>query len=138
MGFQQQAQVAFFVLFKLVGLDKFQIEHVIGLATKDVAEATGHTGTEIQADRTKNGRETASHVFATVLSDPFDNRGGTAVANGKALAGLAGDVELAGGRTVQDRVSGEYVAALRGVLAGVDDNVAAGESFGDVIVGFAV
>ena len=137
MRLEQVAQAALFFVFEFVGLDEFEIEDVVRFAAQDVAEASGHAGTEIQAHRAENRREAAGHVLATVLTHSFNHGHRTAIANRESFTRLTGDEQLAGGGSIEDGVAGKHIAALRGILAGVNDNGAAGKPFADVIVSFA-
>src|SRR5271165_4204307 len=138
MGFDQFAQIGFFLRFHFVRLDEFAVEHVFHLAAQNVSQPSGHAGTKIQTERPENGRDATSHVFTTMLADAFHNSDRPAVANGKPLANLPGDKKLAGGGAVKNRVAGEHVAALGGVMAGADYDGPAGQPLADVIVGFTV
>ena len=109
----------------------------IGFASKNVGEAASHAGAEIQAERAEDEDDAAGHIFAAVLADAFDNREGAAIANGEALASAACDEELAGSGAVKNRVARENVTAARGGGAGGNRDGATGETFSDVVIGFA-
>src|SRR5277367_3790690 len=113
------------------------MDHFVGFAAKNVGKAAGHAGAKIQSERAEDEDDAAGHVFAAVLADTLDNRQGAAIANGEALSSTACDEELAGGGTVKNGVAGENVAAARGGGAGGNRNGATGETFSDVVIGFA-
>ena len=63
----------------------------------------------------------ARHVFAAVIADAFDNRGCSAVANGKTFAGDAADEGFAAGRAIKRDVADDDVffrLELRGSAGG--------------------
>ena len=79
------------MVFQFMCQDEFAIEDVFHFAAKNVGEAAGHSGAEIEADRAENRGDSAGHIFAAVLADTFDNGDGTAVTDGEPLADLPGD-----------------------------------------------
>src|SRR5258707_9693186 len=131
------AQPIFFVGIEFGEGDEIAVKDVFGFGAQDVSEATGHAGTKIQAERTKDEGDAAGHVFATVLADAFDNGESAAVADGEAFARASGDEKLAGSGAVENSVAGENVAAAGSGKSRRDGDGAAGETFADVIVGFA-
>ena len=72
-----------------------------------------------------------------MLANAFDNCEGAAIANGEALTSAACHEELAGCGAVENSVASENVAAARGRGAGGNRDGATGESFSDVVIGFA-
>ena len=135
---QRAAQPSVFAAGDFFRGDKIAMQNIFGFRAQNVREAAGHAGTEIQAERTENQNDAAGHVFAAVLADAFDHGECAAVANGETFACAAGDKKLAGSCAVQNRVSGENVTAARSAGARTDRDGAAGQSFADVVVGFAV
>ena len=127
----------FFLIFQFECLHKFQVQNVFRFAAQQIGEAAGHAGTKIQANGAENDGDAAGHVFTAVLADAFDDGNSAAVANGKTLASLPGDEQLAGSRAVEHGVARENVAALGSGVAGADGDCSAGEAFADVVVGFA-
>ncbi len=127
----------FFVGIEFGEGDEITMQDIFGFGAQDVSEATGHAGTEIQAERTEDEGDAAGHVLATVLADAFDNGESAAVADGEAFARASGDEKLAGSGAVENSVAGENVAAAGSGKSRRDGDGAAGETFADVIVGFA-
>ena len=52
---------------------------------------------------------TAGHVFTGMITDAFDHRLGTTVANAEPLGGYAAQIAFAAGRTVEHHVADEDV-----------------------------
>src|SRR5271154_588148 len=136
--FQNAAQIRFFLGVDFGQRDKFAMENLVGLGTDDISETAGHARTEIEAQRTEDQYDASGHILAAMLANAFDDGESAAVAHGKAFAGAAGDIKLAGSRAVENGISCENIAAARGRGAGCDGNRAAGKSFANVVVGFAV
>src|SRR5205823_1865651 len=102
-------------------------------------DAARHACGEIATSGAEDDDAAASHVLAAVVAYCEHDRVDAAVANAEALAGHAADVGLAAGRPVEGDVADDHVLAghERAALGRVDDDLAAGEAFADVIVGVA-
>src|SRR5206468_6315323 len=105
-----------------------------------VGEAAGHAGREVPARLADDDHAPARHVLAAVVPGSLDHRQSAAVAHREALARHAAEVGLAAGGAVEHHVADEDVLlGHEGRLAGrVDDDLAAREPLGDVIVGIAL
>jgi hypothetical protein len=56
---------------------------------ENVGNASGHARREIAADLAKDHNNSASHIFAAVISDAFDDRRPSAVPNAESFARAA-------------------------------------------------
>jgi hypothetical protein len=81
-------------------------EHVASI--EDVCHTAGHAGRKIGTNGTENDDSAAGHVLTPVEPHSFDDRGCTAVANRKALAGAAGHEEASAGSAVERCVSNQH------------------------------
>src|SRR5260370_8305168 len=114
------------------------MEHVIGSSAQDIGQPACHAGAEIQAERPEDDSDTASHVFAAVLADAFDNGKRTTVADSETLSTASGNKELTGRGAIEHGVSGKNVTAPGSGKSSSDGDGAAGKTFSDVIVRFAL
>src|SRR6266853_647345 len=114
------------------------MEHIIGFSAQNISQPACHAGAEIQAERPEDDSDTASHVFAAVLADAFDNGKRTTVADSETLSTASGNKELTGGGAIEHGVSGKNVTAPGSGKSSSDGDGAAGKTFSHVIVGFAL
>src|ERR1700722_3174611 len=135
--FKDGAQPGFFLGVDFRESDEIAMEDLVGFAAEDIGQAAGHARAEIEAERAEDEDNAASHVFAAVLADAFDNGQGPAIADGEAFASAARDEKLAGGGAVENCVASEDIATAGGSRAGGYGDGASGKAFADVIVGFA-
>src|SRR5438874_832017 len=110
---QSSPQPVIFAAGNFVNADEFAMQHIFRFGAENICEATSHARSEIEADWTEHQNDAASHVFAAVLANAFDDGESAAVANCKAFTGATSDKELSRSCAVQNRVSGEHVAAPR-------------------------
>jgi hypothetical protein len=99
-----------------------QRDSKVPFLVEDVGDAAGHAGSEVAAGHAEHDDRAAGHVLAAVIADAFDDRGRTRVADGKALAGDTGEESFALGRTVEDGVADDDVAAALATKTGVRTN----------------
>ena len=114
------------------------IEVQISAFVVDIGNASGHACREVDADRSKNDGNAARHVFASVVSDSFNDESGARIADAEPFACLAIDVNLACCRTIGDHVPGDDVISWRKrrFRRRPNGDRAARETLADVIVGF--
>ena len=104
---------------------------------EDVGDAAAHAGGEVAAGLAQHHDGAAGHVLAAVIADAFDDRKRAAIANGKTLAGTAGNKKPARGSAVKNGVSGEHVTAAGGSGACEYRDSSTGEALTDVVIRFA-
>src|SRR6266436_4267107 len=138
MLLQNPAQPGFFTALKIRECDELTVENLFRVGAQNVGETSGHTGAEIQAERTQYQDHAARHIFATVLADSLDNGKRATIANSEAFAGAAHDKELAGCGAVQNGVSRENITAPRATRPCRNRNRSPGQAFSDIVVGFPV
>src|ERR1043165_691884 len=63
------AEPAIFGSRNFLDTDKITIEDVFPFSAKNVGEAAGHPGAEVETERPENQNDAAGHIFATVLAD---------------------------------------------------------------------
>src|SRR5260370_460664 len=114
------------------------VKHILGFGTQHISEAAGHARTEIQAERPENDGHAAGHVLASVLADTFHYGKRATVADSETLPAAAGNKKLAGRRALQHGVAGKNVTAPGSSKPRGAGHGPAGESFADVVVGFAL
>ena len=130
----------------LVILDRHEVDHlevasvaepVLGVVDEGVAAA--HAGGEVAAGLAQDDDHAAGHVLAGVVAHPLDDGLGAAVPDGEPLAGPAPEEGFAAGRPVERHVAHDHVLGPRetGLRRRGDDQLAAGESLADVVVGVA-
>src|SRR5690606_37304660 len=93
----------------------------------------------VSARGAKDDHAAASHVFAAVVADAQDNGADAAVADTEALAGHAADVGFAARCAVESDVADDDVVhgAEGRFRRWIDNDLAAGKSLADVVVGVA-
>src|SRR5579883_2966714 len=111
--FEDAADPAFLFPVQVVKAHELAVEQVAGFRAKEVGEASGHAGAEIQAERPKDQSNATGHVFAAMLANAFDDGESAAVANGETLTGAASDIELAGSGAIEHGVADKNVAPAR-------------------------
>src|SRR5947207_13455822 len=99
---QSSPQPVIFAAGNFVNADEFAMQHIFRFGAENICEATSHARSEIEADWTEHQNDAASHVFAAVLSNAFDDGEIVAVSNCNELAGPAGATGLDRGCAVQD------------------------------------
>src|SRR5713226_7266985 len=134
---QRAPQPCVFVAGNFFDAYKFAVQHVFRFGAKNVCQAAGHARSEIQTERTEHQHHAAGHVLAAVLADAFDHGESATIANSEAFAGTPSDKKSSGSCAVQNSVSGKYIAAPRSAGACGDCNRSSGQTFANVIVGFA-
>ena len=89
--------------------DHFRVHTRVELSIDvvDVGGSTGHACAEVFAGLAKDGHGAVRHVFATVITNAFDDGGGSRITDCKALTGAA---------------IGEEVSASGSVKAGITSN----------------
>src|SRR5438270_9006424 len=102
----------------------------------DVRAAAGHARADVAPERPEHDDGAVRHVLAGVVADALDDRDRARVANGEALAGTAGAVELAARGAVEDGVADEHRLALVAV-GRPDRDTAAAHRLADVVVRLA-
>ena len=101
----------------------------------DVELAAGHSSPDIEADVAEDGYGASGHVLAAVIARAFDDGGRARVADCEALAGAAGDEELAAGCAVENGIAEQHCIA-RVVLRREYDKSPATHSLAGVVVAF--
>jgi len=132
------AQPIFFIGIEFGKGYEIAIEHVIGFSAQDISKSAGHARAEIQAERPEDDSDAASHVFAAVLADAFDNGKRTTVADSETLSSASGNKELPGSGAIEHGVSGKNVTAPGSCKPRGDGDGAARKTFSNVIVGLAL
>src|SRR3989449_6220072 len=109
------------------------------VAVQDERHPAAHARRKVPARLAKHDDAPARHVLAAVITNPLDHRKGTAIANRETLSGHPADVSFAARRAVQSHVADDdVVLRQKGRLTRrVRDELPAGQSFADVIVGIA-
>ena len=92
---------------------------------------------EIVADRAKDHRRAAGHVFAGVGAGAFDHRRRAGIAHREAFAGEAGGEQLAAGRAIKAGVADDGAEAIRLFRRRLQRDQAARETLADIVVGVA-
>ena len=89
---------------------------------------------------TEHDGAAAGHVLATVVAHALDDGRGPGVADAEPLPHVAAEEHLAGRGAVADHVArDDLLAGVEGGRpVGPDDDPAAGETLGDVVVGVAL
>ena len=107
---------------------------------QNVGHAAGHASGEVPPGRAEHGHASAGHVLAPMVTDAFDNRDRTGVADTEPLAHPATQEQLTRRRSIEDGVAGDDVLLgnERRGLMWTDDDSPAGQPFADVVVGVAV
>src|SRR3989304_1074176 len=109
----------------------------VAVAVVDVGDAAAHAGAEVPARRTDDDHAAAGHVLAAVVAAALDDGDGAAVSHREALTRHAAREQAAAGGAVERDVADEDVLLRHEGRAPrrVDDDLAAGEPLGDVVVG---
>src|SRR5690606_15051440 len=96
-------------------------------------------GREVAARRSEYDDDTTRHVLAAVVARALDDRVGTRVAHGKALAGDAAEVAFAADRAVEHGVADDHALFRHdaGLRVRAHDELAAREALADVVIAFA-
>src|SRR5690242_15871367 len=135
--FQYATQPGLFVVLDFRKPYKIAVNYFVGFAAENVGQAASHAGAEIEAERAEDKHDTAGHVFAAVLANPFNDRKSAAIADGKALAGAACHEEPAGCGAVENCVARQDVPAAGGGRARGDGDGSTRETFAHVVVCFS-
>ena len=98
-----------------------------------------HAGGEISPGLAQHDHQALGHVLAAVIAHAFDHRRRAGVAHREPLARHAVEERLAAGRAVEHDVADQnvFLRQERRVARRIDDQLAAGKSLADVIVGVA-
>ena len=101
----------------LVFSKRFEFHHFGVAALREYAvriphvrNASAHAGGEVATGFAQHDYTAAGHVFATMITDAFDNRVRAAVAHREALRRDTAEVRFTAGRTVEHDVADEDVA----------------------------
>src|ERR1051325_6911883 len=107
---------------------------------EDVGDAPGHARGKIAPGRAEDDDAAPGHVFATVITDGFDDGVDAAVTHAEAFAGHASNVSLAGRSAVEGDVAGDDVRLGHegGASGRIKDDFPAGQTFAEIIVGVAL
>src|SRR5579859_4233425 len=105
-----------FYLLKLFGggyaeFYRFRIDARIGqiCGVEDVGSSASHSRGEIATDVAQDNHAPASHVFAAVIAQTFDDRHRAGVAHGKSFAATARSKETPRSCAVQRDVAKDHV-----------------------------
>ena len=81
----------------------------------------------------------AGHVFAAMIADALDDGDGAGIAHREALAGDAAEIAFAGDRAIEHGVADDdrVFRHEADLLMRLDDELAAGETLADIVVGLA-
>src|SRR5207237_915022 len=72
---------------------------------ENIGDPSGHASRKIATGSTKDNDATASHVFASVIADSFNNRIGTRVSNRESFGCYSAEVAMTAGSSVQANIS---------------------------------
>src|SRR4051812_17513096 len=143
MTFDERAQGGYvIVLGQRIKIDAgaiaFSVSEIAGFV-EDISDAATHPGGEIASAFAEYDRDTARHVFASVIAHAFNDSSGAGIANGKAFAGESVEEGFAGGGTVEGNVADDDVLFWREArgFRRKDDEASTGEALADVVVSFA-
>src|SRR5207245_9808690 len=70
--FEGAAKPAFFFELEFGESDEIAMKNVFGFGAQNVSQAAGHSGAEIEAQRTEDESDATGHIFAAVMADAFD------------------------------------------------------------------
>src|SRR5262245_44934704 len=107
MAFEIADLVAAFLHHVILARHGFEIDHgevaaalELAVLVENVGDPTRHSGGEIASRRPDHHDHTAGHVFAAVIPGALDHGDSARIAHGKALAGDAVEIALAGNRAI--------------------------------------
>src|SRR5205085_4646507 len=109
------------------------------VAIEHVGDAAAHARREVAAGAAEHHHAAAGHVFAAVIADTLGHHVRPRVADAEPLARDAADVRLAARRAVERHVADDDVVlgAEGGPLRRIGDDLAAGETLAEAVVGIA-
>jgi hypothetical protein len=137
MAAQHQPQPKFFADFDGTQLHGMLVVVVSGEGVaQNIGDASGHARAQIHSGGAEHHDHSGGHIFAPVLAYAFHHSERAAVAYRKSFARASRDVEFAGGRTIEDRVTDQDVATLGSFVSRGDRDSAAAETLADIVVGF--
>src|SRR5208282_6432858 len=131
-------QIDVAIVDKLVDADHCWIqtrpETFLFVENKDLA--TAHPGSKILAGSPEDHNHTGGHVFATVVSDAFNDCHGSRISNREPFTGHPVEIGFSACCSVQDHVTDDNIfrSDKRGISRSVYRDPAAREAFTDVIV----
>src|SRR4051812_42430890 len=87
-------------VFEALDQDRFAVgpDFERAFVIHDICGSVRHTGAEVAAGRAEHRDNAAGHVLTAMIADTFDNSNRAAVADSEALAGFAGQINLATSR----------------------------------------
>src|ERR1700735_5594898 len=130
-----------------LGRDAMNIDQVLVEASDEipshvehVSKTAGEAGAEIYARGAQNADHSPRHVFATMIAGAFDDAERAGVATRKSFPRPARRIESAAGGAIQAGVAHDDGVARDEIRmsVGPQDDLAAGHSFADIIVGLAL
>ena len=95
--------------FEIDGVEIAALFGEISVLVENVSYAATHAGGKISSASSKDDDQAPGHVFATMVTYAFDDRGGSRVANRKALARDSVEKCFATGRTVESDVADQNI-----------------------------
>src|SRR5215831_11492386 len=81
----------------------------VSIFIKHVGDAPRHAGAEVSSGLAEHNHAAASHVFASVIADPFDDGSQTAVSDAEAFTCDAIDVGFAAGGAVEGNIADDHI-----------------------------
>src|SRR5207237_8371346 len=111
----------------------------IALLVKHIGDAARHAGGEVAPRFADNDDDAASHVFAAMVADAFDDGDDAGIAHREALAGDTGEIGLALGGAIGHRVADDdrFGSYDVGLFRRADDDEAAHHALAELAVGGA-
>ena len=80
---------------------------------EDVSDSSTHTGGEIAPGLSQHQHQSACHILAAVIAQPFDDGGCARIAHGESLARHPVKESFAGGCSIQHDIADEDVFLRR-------------------------
>src|ERR1700675_3469675 len=103
-AFDDLGIVGFENRFEIDGVEIAALFAKIPVLVENVGYAATHAGSKISSASSEDDDQASGHVFAAMVAYAFDDRGGSGVANRKALARDSVEKCFATGRTVESHV----------------------------------
>src|SRR6185312_279398 len=108
----------------------------VSLVINHVSNAAAHAGSEIASAGAEHNNESVGHVFATVVANAFNDRGGSGVADRETLTSHTVEKCFATGCAIKSDVANQNIFFCRkgGFFWRMNDDAPAGKPFADVII----
>ena len=119
-------------------MDHFLIQTLIQviLHIKNICDTTTHAGCKVLSGASKDYHLTTCHIFATMITDTFNNCGCSGVTNCKSLTGNAVDICLATGCSVKCYITDNNIVFMDKFCGTwrIYDQLTTGKSFSEVVI----